>query len=414
MPKSREEKLWKKLKKLEEKIKKSQSRRRRIRSLSSSERESVDDPDPNERPEVIEDTGTQQLQDDVLIALGNPSCSDKSYSESIHPEIIRRVENVLTSGLEKERKDELLKKYLISNNFALLEAPKLNRELEGLLSDPIKERDKRIEERQQQLGVALSAVLSCLDNFVKVDPNPAKIEVLTDVARLLSDLHYNDTCTRKKLVAVNLDKDIVKTTESAKRDSFLFGERFNEDVNETPLGGLPPPPLCIKKAAPSILKKSNFTRKMGQTRQSNYTQFKNKENFNAPPQANRAKTREGQVSTQEQWEAAAAATTASEEGISTQVCQQAEVAVVSESRLRRLARVGPPEPRSAGAVTETMLACMLFACCMLACMLLACLLVCMLACMLHACMLVCLLACCMLACMLHACVIDESFNYYGY
>ncbi|KAF9813332.1 hypothetical protein SFRURICE_015814 [Spodoptera frugiperda] len=54
--------------------------------------------------------------------------------------------------------------------------------------------------------------------------------------------------------------------------------------------------------------------------------------------------------------------------------QQAEVAVVSESRLRRLARVGPPEPRSAGAVTETMLACMLFACCMLACMLHACML----------------------------------------
>ncbi|KAF9817097.1 hypothetical protein SFRURICE_013885 [Spodoptera frugiperda] len=125
--------------------------------------------------------------------------------------------------------------------------------------------------------------------------------------------------------------------------------------------------------------------------------------------------------------------------------QQAEVAVVSESRLRRLARVGPPEPRSAGAVTETMLAARLLACCMLACMLHACLhaacllACCMLACMLHACLhaaccmlacmlLACLLACCLLACMLlacllarcmlvcmlHACVIDESFNYYGY
>ncbi|KAF9798373.1 hypothetical protein SFRURICE_012575 [Spodoptera frugiperda] len=82
--------------------------------------------------------------------------------------------------------------------------------------------------------------------------------------------------------------------------------------------------------------------------------------------------------------------------------QQAEVAVVSESRLRRLARVGPPEPRSAGAVTETMLACMLFACCMLAC-LLAC---CLLACMLLACLFACLLACCMLhACMLLACLL---------
>uniref|UniRef100_A0A2H1VSL8 SFRICE_031998 n=1 Tax=Spodoptera frugiperda TaxID=7108 RepID=A0A2H1VSL8_SPOFR len=34
--------------------------------------------------------------------------------------------------------------------------------------------------------------------------------------------------------------------------------------------------------------------------------------------------------------------------------QQAEAAVVSESRLRRLARVGPPEARSAGAMTETL------------------------------------------------------------
>ncbi|KAF9793747.1 hypothetical protein SFRURICE_003571 [Spodoptera frugiperda] len=84
--------------------------------------------------------------------------------------------------------------------------------------------------------------------------------------------------------------------------------------------------------------------------------------------------------------------------------QQAEAAVVSESRLRRLARVGPPEPRSAGAVTETMLACMLLACLHAACVL-AC---CMLGCMLHACLhAACLLACCMLhaaCCMLLACL----------
>ncbi|KAF9790144.1 hypothetical protein SFRURICE_020882 [Spodoptera frugiperda] len=84
--------------------------------------------------------------------------------------------------------------------------------------------------------------------------------------------------------------------------------------------------------------------------------------------------------------------------------QQAEVAVVSESRLRRLARVGPPEPRSAGAVTETMLACMLHAClhaaCLLACLHAACLLACMLLACLHAaCLLACLHAACLLACL---------------
>ncbi|KAF9810921.1 hypothetical protein SFRURICE_005347 [Spodoptera frugiperda] len=83
--------------------------------------------------------------------------------------------------------------------------------------------------------------------------------------------------------------------------------------------------------------------------------------------------------------------------------------VVSESRPRRLAHVGPPEPRSAGSVTETMLACMLHlhAClhaasaCLLACCI--CMLACMLRACLHAaCLLACLLACCMLGCLLHA------------
>ncbi|KAF9823016.1 hypothetical protein SFRURICE_018190 [Spodoptera frugiperda] len=83
--------------------------------------------------------------------------------------------------------------------------------------------------------------------------------------------------------------------------------------------------------------------------------------------------------------------------------QQAEVAVVSESRLRRLARVGPPEPRSAGAVTETMLACMLFACLHAACLLACCLLACM-----HA---ACLFACLHAACLLNMAIsINENIN----
>ncbi|KAF9813168.1 hypothetical protein SFRURICE_015657 [Spodoptera frugiperda] len=94
-----------------------------------------------------------------------------------------------------------------------------------------------------------------------------------------------------------------------------------------------------------------------------------------------------------------------------------EQAATSEPPLLRLAKLsrscggerkpsatilrGPPEPRSSGAVTETMLACMLHAClhaaCLLACMLLACL---------HA---ACLLACCLLACLHAACLLFIEF-----
>lgn len=232
--------------------------------------------------EVIED-GLMELDDTIITALGNPSSSEKTYADDIHPEIIKRIEHILASGVDKETRDKLCKKYLIPKNLMLLDAPKLNMELESLLSDPIKERDKRVEDRQQQLGIALSAVLSVLDNLIKNNENINNIETLTDVSRLLSDLHYNDTCTRRKLVAVNLDKNIIKSLDAAKRDSFLFGEKFNENVKSA---------NAIKKAAPTILKKSNFIRKAVQPKQSNYY-YKNKENFYAPSHSSRAKQGRG-------------------------------------------------------------------------------------------------------------------------
>lgn len=237
----------------------------------------------------LKEDGLMELDDTIITALGNPSSSEKTYADDIHPEIIKRIENILASGVDKETRDKLCKKYLIPKNCMLLDAPKLNTELESLLSDPIKERDKRVEDRQQQLGIALSAVLSVLDNLIRNNENINNIGTLTDVSRLLSDLHYNDTCTRRKLVAVNLDKNLIKSLDAAKRDSFLFGEKFNENVKSA---------NAIKKAAPTILKKSNFIRKIVQPKllnnqtQSNYY-YKNKENFYAPSQSSRAKQGRG-------------------------------------------------------------------------------------------------------------------------
>ncbi|CAH0397607.1 unnamed protein product [Chilo suppressalis] len=149
---------------------------------------------------------------------------------------------------KRDLKEELIKKYLIPSNTKLLDAPKLNRELEGLLNDSMKARDKRVEERQQQMGVATGALLSSIDSLIKNDVDKIKlISIISDVTRLLMDLHYQDTVTRKKLIIPNLDKNIGKTVENLRRDEYLFGEKFNDSVKTA---------TAIKKSAGTILKQN--------------------------------------------------------------------------------------------------------------------------------------------------------------
>lgn len=229
---------------------------------------------------ITDENITPTLDESILAALGNTFNTDKVYGEDIHPEIMKRFENILTCGLKKE----IIKKYLIPANGKLLDAPKLNVELKGLLTDPVKARDKKVEERQQQLGTAFATISYIMDTLVKGNFNKINtITTLTDVTRLLSDLHWEDTVTRRKLIAANLDKNIVKSVESSIRYSFLFGEKFNENVKSA---------NAIKKSAASILKPSNAnTQKPNNKNRSHGKQLLG--NYQGPPRQGQYKQGEG-------------------------------------------------------------------------------------------------------------------------
>lgn len=226
------------------------------------------------------------LDDSIMKALGESAHTEKEYGLDVHPELVKRVEGIITQGLKQDFKKELLKKYLIPANSKLLDAPKLNRELEGLLNDTMKARDKRVEERQQQMGVAIAALLSATDSLIKEDVDKIKlISTLSDVVRLLMDLHHQDTITRKKLIVPNLDKNIAKTVENQKRDVFLFGEKFNENVKTA---------TAIKKSAGTILKQTTPNRKPIPNRP-NYTQnqYKRQGNYRGPPRTSMTQFKQG-------------------------------------------------------------------------------------------------------------------------
>uniref|UniRef100_A0A2A4JDN5 Uncharacterized protein n=1 Tax=Heliothis virescens TaxID=7102 RepID=A0A2A4JDN5_HELVI len=236
--------LRRKVKKLKRKLKKKKSSEIRCESSSSSssptptyEAESdagdigIPDTELAGAEECVDNTQDEvpsTLDDSIIRALGQTLSTGKEYGPDIHLELVKRVEGILTKGLKQETKDELTKKYLVPANVKLLDAPKLNKESEGLLSDAMKARDKLVQDRQQQMGIATAALLCATDTLIKGDVDKIKlISTITDVTRLLTDLHYQDTVTRKKLVIPSLDKNVGKTVEHQDRDGYLFGERFS-------------------------------------------------------------------------------------------------------------------------------------------------------------------------------------------
>lgn len=206
------------------------------------------------------------MDDTILAALGNTQDTEKVYGGDVHKEIVKRVEGILVNGLKKETLEEIQKKYNVPKNATLLDAPKLNVELQGLLSEQIKARDKKVEQRQQLIGVSLAAVMTLTHNLISLkenNPDSLKsITVLTDVSRLLAEVHFQETAIRRKLIDPSLDQKIAKSLENVKRDEHLY-EKFGENIKTA---------SAIKKSATTILKPA----------QNNNKKLK-KENFRAPP-----------------------------------------------------------------------------------------------------------------------------------
>ncbi|KAL4721219.1 hypothetical protein ACJJTC_019544 [Scirpophaga incertulas] len=157
--KPKDSKTAKKIRRLEKRL----ERYKKKENIENSDPcEVLEDP-PNQvnDPDVlsfVEDNteSPSDLDPDLLEALEEPSISQTDYGDEIHPQILARINNILTEGLAKEERDKIIKSQLIPINGKLMEAPRLNVELAGVLSGPSKTRDSLLFNRQQDLGLAIA------------------------------------------------------------------------------------------------------------------------------------------------------------------------------------------------------------------------------------------------------------------
>ncbi|CAG5031325.1 unnamed protein product [Parnassius apollo] len=167
MPKRRkeseEEHLERKLNKYKKKYERCKRRKDEHSKDNRNENEEIilENIEPEEEEEVeIMEIKEKQLEEDIIKAMGPRINTKFSYGQPIHPEIYKRVEGILMEGLNKKNIETYIKEHLIPENAILLEAPLLNPELH-MVADSVKTRDKKIENRQNLLGLATDKAQYC-------------------------------------------------------------------------------------------------------------------------------------------------------------------------------------------------------------------------------------------------------------
>lgn len=194
-------------------------------------------------------TPIPDLDPDILSALGEVAEDAPKFGEKIHDNLSRIWLPILRKGIEKEAKEKLMKQYQIPENCTLLKAPKLNPEVAATLSDTTRNKDKRVESAQQQLGLGITALNKGLSLLLENGTERVKaIKFLSDSSRLLCDLHHVETEVRKKFVTPGLDKAFLNLIQDADRDETLFGQKLSEKIKASKV--IEKQGFQIKKPAP--------------------------------------------------------------------------------------------------------------------------------------------------------------------
>lgn len=199
---------------------------------------------------------TSAVPDEILNMLGEAKKIDEALGEKIPNEISERWGKILVDGLGKDHKEAILGKMLVPENFLLARAPKLNPEVCAVLSDTIKNRDKRLEKVQNQLGSGIAGLVNLTKDLITSDLDKMDIiKRISEVSQILLDLHYEETVNRRKLIVPLLDKKFWNTIQGVKREVFLFGDKLGENIKNS---------KDIEKSGQQIKKPStqpNFQRK---------------------------------------------------------------------------------------------------------------------------------------------------------
>lgn len=187
---------------------------------------SLDEPLSQDETEIA----TPELEPELLQALGDTVDDIPVYGPSIHEKLAQRWLPILKKGLQSEIRDKLLKEYAAPENCKLLKAPTLNPEISAAVGDIVRARDKKMQLRQDQLGLGITAINRATSLLLSGNDKVQAIKMMSDGCRILTDLHFAETQVRVKLITPGLDKSSLVVIQDQERDETLFGNTLPEKI----------------------------------------------------------------------------------------------------------------------------------------------------------------------------------------
>lgn len=173
----------------------------------------------------------QDLNEDTLQLYGNAPKTETPMGLFFRKSIASSWQYILAKGLAKEAKENLLKSYLIPVNCDLLLAPALNPEVKAALPDHLVKRDINLMYKQNQLGIALSALASVTDMIISNESSKQKLlKPISDACQILCDSHFIETKSRRDIIVSSMSTNLKDALLETKRDKFLFGENVIDKV----------------------------------------------------------------------------------------------------------------------------------------------------------------------------------------
>lgn len=157
-----------------------------------------------------------------------------------------------------DKRKALIDKYPAPENLAILSPPFLNPEVKNAINNPVLKRDERLALLQKQIDAALTAIGLAVTSLLQEEGRQKHdlLQLLGDAGRLLADMHFLETKSRRELVLLNLDQQLKEALISAPVTNQLFGDSLDERVNTAKnlkkfSQGLKPP----NKPVPTVAKK---------------------------------------------------------------------------------------------------------------------------------------------------------------
>ncbi|XP_061718379.1 uncharacterized protein LOC133525955 [Cydia pomonella] len=175
---------------------------------------------------------TPELDPSILNILGDEPANEEIFSKAVHKDIASRWSDILINGLKEDVKKGIITCHDIPENLTLLQSPILNPEIKAAVNENALKRDVILSDKQRSMACVITCIADLMSSNLESDAadNKESLKLLSDAGRLLCHVHYEETSARRNFLQACLSKDVKENIKDLKRDRFLFGTDLSEKL----------------------------------------------------------------------------------------------------------------------------------------------------------------------------------------